>query len=144
MMQVRYDVVRDSYFTTNTAGGERKGWSAGVWRSQNIQRYVEAFWKMVFLCRVKALDQGDLEWRVKVREGEMITRVVLRVESTVFHGASVKWFLGGGDLCLMPSPGTELDIQLAGATQVLSRLEAGGGELTFKYLFLYRFRYGRS
>ena len=68
-------------------------------------------------------EQGLIEWRVKVREGEMITRVVLRVESTVFGEASVKWLLGGGDLCLMPSPGTELDIQVAGATQVLSRLE---------------------
>ena len=124
VMEVRYDVVRDSYFTTNTAGGEREGWSAGVWRSNNISRTVETFWNMVFLSRLKASDQGEIEWRVKVREGEMITRVVLRVESTVFKGASVKWLLGGGDVCLMPTPGTELDIQLAGATQVMAMMES--------------------
>ena len=119
-MEVKYDVVRDTYFTTNTAGRQREGWSSGVWRSQNIQRTVETLWNKVFLSRVKASHPAEIEWVVRVREGEMITRVVLRVESRVYQGASVEWLLGGGDVCLMPSPGTEHDLQLAGATQVLS------------------------
>ena len=43
MMEVRYDVVRDSYFTTNTKGGDREGWRAGVWRCENIQRREPSF-----------------------------------------------------------------------------------------------------
>ena len=38
MMEVRYDVVRDRYFTTNTEGVGREEWWRGVWRWQNIQR----------------------------------------------------------------------------------------------------------
>ena len=127
VMEVSYDVVRDTYSTTNAAGGERKGWSAGAWRSQNIQRKVETDWNMVYLARLEGSDreqQGEIEWRVKAREGERISRVVLRVESTVYHGASVRWQLCGGDICLMPRPGSQLDTnQLAGATQVLPGLE---------------------
>ena len=123
VVELSYDVVRDSYSTTNTAGGDKQGWSSGVWRSQNIQRKVETDWNMAYLARVEGSDreqQGEIEWRVRAREGERISRVVLRVESTVYQGATVRWQLCGGDICLMPRPGTELDTnQLAGATQVL-------------------------
>ena len=43
VMEVRYDVARDSYFTTNTKGGDREGWRAGVWRCENIQRREPSF-----------------------------------------------------------------------------------------------------
>ena len=117
MMEVRYDVVRDSYFTTNTKGPDREGWLGGVWRRENIERRDSR--DMVFLAREGYREQGLIEWRVKVREGEMITRVVLRVESTVSNKGSVRWELSGGDISLTVSPGTELDTnQLAGATQI--------------------------
>ena len=38
MLDFRYDVVMERYFTNNTAGGERNGWNCGVWRCQNIKR----------------------------------------------------------------------------------------------------------
>ena len=126
VMELSYDVVKDSYSTSNTAGGERQGWRGGVWSSRNIERKVETDWNMVYLARLEGSDreqQGEIEWRVKAREGERISRVVLRVESTVYHGASVRWQLCGGDICLMPRPGSQLDTnQLAGATQVLTGL----------------------
>ena len=118
MMEVRYDVVRDSYFTTNTEGGDREGWWRGVWRWENIQRRDYSRRDEVDLAREYG-GEGLIEWRVKVREGEMITRVVLRVESTVSNKGSVRWELSGGDISLTVSPGTELDTnQLAGANQI--------------------------
>ena len=126
MMEVSYDVVKDRYFTTNTAGGERGEWGRGVWRSDNIQRKeeLESGWNMVYLARERDSHKekpGLLEWRVKVREGQVITRVVVRVESTVYYGACVTWEVSGGGTTLSVSPGSELDTnQLAGATQVLS------------------------
>ena len=132
VMEVNYDVVRDSYSTTNTAGGEREGWSAGVWRSQNIQRKVETDWNMVYLARLEGSardQQGEVEWVVKMREGEVVDRVVLRLESTVYQGASVRWQLCGGDICLMPRSGAELDTnQLAGATRISLQATLVGGE----------------
>ena len=60
----------------------------------------------------------------------MITRVVVRVESTVSYEASVEWELSGGDISLTVSPGTELDTnQLVGATQIsLQATLPGGGD----------------
>ena len=119
MMEVSFDVVRDRYFTTNTAGGERRGWRAGVWRFENIQRKDYPWEDMVFLAREYSEEPGLLEWRVEVREGERISRVVVRVESRVSERASVRWEVSGGGNSLTVSPGTELDTnQLAGATQI--------------------------
>ena len=38
MLDFRYDVVMDRYFTNNTACCEMNGWNCGVWRCQNIER----------------------------------------------------------------------------------------------------------
>ena len=64
------------------------------------------------------------------REGEIIDRVVVRVNSTVSEGGSGLWRLSGGDISLTVSPGTELDTnQLAGATQIsLQATLPGGGD----------------
>ena len=66
MMEVRYDVVRDRYFTTNTAGPEREGWWRGVWRGQNIER---RDYSQIYLARNNRKKPGLIEWRVKLREG---------------------------------------------------------------------------
>ena len=82
----------------------------------------------------------------------MITRVVLRVESTVYcwdsdikrwvevdGGASVRWKLSWGvweDISLTVSPGTELDTnQLAGATQISLQATLLGGYALDPQLF---------
>ena len=119
MMEVRYDVVRDRYFTINTAGPDREEWWRGVWSWDNIGRRDYSREDTVYLHRWDSNKPGLIEWVVKVREGEMITRVVVRVESTDSDGASVEWELSGGDIGLPVSPGTELDTnQLAGASQI--------------------------
>ena len=82
MMEVRYDVVSDRYFTTNAKGRDREEWWHGVWRCQNIERREDYSQEdMFYLAREVSVKSGLIEWVVKVREGEMITRVVLRVES---------------------------------------------------------------
>ena len=153
MMEVRYDVVRDRYFTINTAGPERAGreWIEGVWSCENIWRkeryydldgdiYVEEY----NLTKEKSTNKpGLIEWVMKMREGEMITRVVVRVESGIHSydqesnkwvestdsdGASVEWELSGGDISVPVSPGTELDTnQLAGASQISLQATLNGG-----------------
>ena len=130
VMEVSYDVVTDTY---SESGGERReGWSSGLWRSVNIGRKVETDWNMVYLARLEGSDteqQGEAEWRFSVGEGAAISRVVLSVDSTCYHGASVRWQLCGGDICLMPRAGTELDTyQLAGAGQVSLQASLTGGQ----------------
>ena len=66
----------------------------------------------------------------------MITRVVLRVESTAYYGGSVEWKLSGGDTSLLVIPGTELDTnQLAGATQISLQATLLGGYALDPQLF---------
>ena len=130
VMEVTYDVVRDKY----SEGGveRREGWRSGVWRGQNIGRKVETDWNMVYLARVEGSEreqQGEVEWRFSVGEEATVSRVVVSVESCCYHGASVRWTLCGGEVCLMPTPGTELDTaQLAGARQVSLQATLLGGE----------------
>ena len=93
MMEVRYDVVRDRYFTINTAGPDREEWWRGVWRWQNILRRDYSYKDEVYLAK-KTRKPGLIEWVLKVREGEMITRVVVRVESTESDGPSVDCGVG--------------------------------------------------
>ena len=119
-----------------TGGPEREEWWRGVLRYENIKRNLDD-------CLDR--DSGDkrawIEWVVKVREGEMITRVVVRVESTVSkkgrcRKASVEWKLSGGDISVPVSPGTELDTnQLAGASQISLQATLSGGHWNDIMLF---------
>ena len=90
----------------------------------------------VYLTRKDSDKPGLIEWVVKVREGEMITRVVVRVESTADGNASVEWKLSGGDISVPVSPGTELDTnQLAGASQISLQATLTGGKRNEPHLF---------
>jgi len=139
VMTVSYDVVSDIY----THGDEvKEGFAAGLWSSDNVNRKVESDWNMVYIARNEGnCGQGEVEWKFVMREGYTIDRVILDVDSTCFKTGTVRWQLCSDSICLMPSPGVQLDTrQMAGTRHVSlhATLTGGEGDTAWQHTQLFR------
>jgi len=140
-MEVEYDCAEDKYFRKGKVVAQ-EGFLSGVFSSCNVARKVEADWNMVYVARVEGnCDKGEVTWKFKMEDGVTIKNVRLLVGSTCYESGKVSWQLCGGDTCLLPAAGEELNTdQLDGSTeiQLTARLGGGKGDTAWQHTQLFR------
>lgn len=141
VMTLEYSVVEDVY---RTGVMVREGFMSGLWSGRNVARKVEHDWNMAYIARVEgtgAKDKGEAEWRLRLPNSVSVDRLELLVDSKTFQSGAVRWQLCTDKICLMPTPGVQLDTrQFAGAREISlhATLSGGDGDNAWQHTQLFR------
>ncbi|PAV79001.1 hypothetical protein WR25_10717, partial [Diploscapter pachys] len=134
--KIEYSVVKDEY---KRGTDVKKDFSSWVYEAKNMQRKVEADWKMAYLCRNEGTNDAEIMWSIDLSKVKAKQVKISMKGCERFESGSVDAMVCSGDMCMIVRKGELIfeDVPQA-VVKITVNLSGGEGENAFQHAQLFR------
>ncbi|PAV80398.1 hypothetical protein WR25_03563, partial [Diploscapter pachys] len=134
--KIEYSVVKDEY---KRGTDVKKDFSSWVYEAKNMQRKVEADWKMAYLCRNEGTNDAEIMWSIDLSQVKAKQVKISMKGCEKFESGSVDAMVCSGDMCMIVRKGELIfdDVPQA-VVKITVNLSGGEGENAFQHAQLFR------